>query len=65
MHFSKPYRTTTEPHVGNPISLATTPMSKACSQVSQFSDRGTNCDRFRIGNFSGEFEVDIHWSARI
>src|SRR6266404_7867915 len=60
MHFSKTYRTTTDTHVGNPFSLSPTSMSKTGSQISQLSNRGTNCDRLSIGNFSEQFEVNIH-----
>ena len=65
MHFGKPYRTTTETHVGNPFSLSPTSMSKTGSQLSQLPNRGTNCDRLSIGNFSEQFEVYIQGRPRI
>src|SRR5882762_5732559 len=65
MHFSETYRTTTETYVGNPFSLAPTSMSKTRSQLSQLSNRRTDCDRLSIGNFSEQFEVYIHGGARI
>ena len=65
MHFGNPYRTTAEPHVGNPFSLAPTSVSKTGSQLSQLSNRGTNRDRLSIGNFSEQFEVYVHGDARI
>lgn len=63
--FGETYRTTTETHVGNPFSLSPTSMSKACSQLSQFSNRWTNRDRLNIADFSEQFEIYIHGSARI
>ena len=63
MDFGKTYRTSTETHVGDPFSLSLTSMSKTGSQLSQLPNRGTNCDRLSIGNFSEQFEVYSHGGA--
>jgi hypothetical protein len=62
MHLSKAYRTTTQPHVGNPFSLSPAARPEAPPQLRQLANRRTDSDRFNLSYLSDKFEIYIHGS---
>jgi hypothetical protein len=63
MNLGKAYRTTTQPHVGNPFSLSPAARSEAPSQLRELANRRSDSDRFNLSYLSGQFEIYIHGSC--